>query len=318
MRDAVERSGYLFEQRLVPLIKTWGYHAIPNYRFPNADGSPSELDIYAISAHQISPRRGYVWRSLLIECKNLRCPLILFTQKEPLRTTDFLGYPHISGLPQRVFERGRSVDLAEFLKLEKFHHYYSHAKTATQFCAVAEKKKGNTGVPQGTKSPKKQSGDYVAGHHVGDIDLYGDGIFKLVLAVRADKRDYAVKFSASEIGDESVDLWFHYPVFVTSGALYECSVTNRLARYRRVHRGGFLHRGPETAAGISDDCRIDIVDPIGLRELLKRIDRETDRVVETVRKRYHVLGSSRRRLARRFAKMKVGRRIRVISGEERA
>jgi len=281
MKKAVERSGYLFEQRLVPLLKARGYHAIPNYKFLSSDGSASELDIYAISAHEISRRRGYVWRTLLIECKNLRCPLVLFTQRELLRTTDFLGYPHISGLPQRVFERGGAFDISDFLKLENFHHYYSRAKTATQFCAIAERsRKGSTGGTEGGKPTKRNTDDYIAGHHVGDIDLYGDGIFKLVQAVRNDKRDFAARFSAKEIADQRVDLWFHYPIFVTAGTLYECQVTDRRPRYRRVHTAGFLHRGIQTAAGLADDCRIDIVDASGLRVLLQRIERETDRVVE--------------------------------------
>lgn len=219
MKGAIERSGYPFEQRLVPSIANSGFYATPNYRFRDLDGALRELDIYAIKAKRISSRRGYLWITLLIECKNLRCPIVVFSQSAPLRTTDFLGYPHISGLPQQVFQRNTLVDLPDFLTPETFHHYYTRAKVITQFCAVSERKKSSS-APS-----KRTSDDYVAGHQVGEIDLYGDGLLKLVHATRADKSDFANRFAVREVGDERVDLWLHYPIFVTAGALYECSVT---------------------------------------------------------------------------------------------
>lgn len=149
---------------------------------------------------------------------------------------------------------------------------------------------------------------------MGEIDLYSDGIFKLVQAVSADKRDHAGRFSRKELADERVDLWFHYPIFVTSGPLYEYPIASGVPRYTRVHRVGFLHRAPETD-GLAADCRIDVVDPARLRELLMRIDRESDRIVDAIRKRYKVMGASRRSFAPSLAKMSAKRRIRVISGE---
>ena len=315
MEEAIARLGYLFEQQLVPLIAEAGYYPIPNYRYDNRDGSQSELDIYAIQAKKISGPRGFVWITLLIECKNLSCPLVFFSHKQPLRSSMFLGKPHIAGLPQQVVRRDRQESIADFFNLEAFHHYYSRNKVATQFCAVFERKSGARAA--GSKAPPRTSDDYIAGHQVGELDLYRDGILNLSHAVAADKRDFASRFKKNEIKDERVDLWFHYPVFVTAGTLYECSIARRSSRYKRVHRLGFLHRGGEGVGRIGD-CRIDVVDPVGLRDLLKVIDRETDRILSLIRTNSKLLGRSRRLLAGKLNLMRISadRVVEVIAGEE--
>src|SRR5437867_10978196 len=83
MREAITRSGYLLEQRLVPYVEGHGYKATPNHRFTDpTSGMGAELDLFAISALAFSSRRDYFFPILLVECKNLRCPLVFFTQRE--------------------------------------------------------------------------------------------------------------------------------------------------------------------------------------------------------------------------------------------
>jgi len=142
----------------------------------------------------------------------------------------FLGSPHISGLPRHGFARNKYVDLEDYLKLERFHHYYYRGKTSTQFCAVWNRSEGDRNVGS---NKRKKADDYTTGQKVGgEIDLYKDGILKLVQAVSADKREYAARL-AKEKPAEWVELWFYYPVFVTSGSLYECFIGKRgVPRYR--------------------------------------------------------------------------------------
>lgn len=202
------------------------------------------------------------------------------------------------------------MDLADFLKVDEFHHYYSRAKIATQFCAVYERTKSRAGG----SGRARTADDFVAGHRVGEIDLYSEGIEKLVRAVQEEKRRDARRYNRREVANERVDLWFHYPIFVTSGPLYECLVSKRSPYYRRVHRIGFLHRG-EGQLGGEPDCRIDVVDPTGLRIVLKAINKEMDRIAKKVRKSYGLLGASRRRLGGRLAGASKLSRIRFIAGE---
>src|SRR5712692_881509 len=140
MKEAISRSGYLLEQRLVPVIEEWGYKATPNQRFIDpVTGGAAELDIFAITGLVFSRSQDIFFPVLLIECKNLRCPLVFFTQRE-LRLRYFLGQPHLSGLPCKIQNRGRNIDLVEYLQFEKFHHYFTRARIASQFCAVYPRK----------------------------------------------------------------------------------------------------------------------------------------------------------------------------------
>jgi hypothetical protein len=84
MREAIQRSGYLVEQRLVPLVERFGFKATPNQRFRDPEtGELREIDIFAISSAFVSERRfEMIFPILLIAVKTLRCPLVLFTQSE--------------------------------------------------------------------------------------------------------------------------------------------------------------------------------------------------------------------------------------------
>lgn len=316
MREAIERAGYLFEQRLVPIIERAGYKTTPNYRFENRDCSTSELDIFAISAKEIeisSKGPDWLWITLLIECKNLRCPLVFFTQRE-MRSPWFLGNPHIVGLPCKIYTKGESHTLAEFFKLEDVHHYYSRAKLTSQFCAVAltkegEKKQRSRGSSAAASA--MTSDDYFAAHTVGPSDLYSDGILKLVRAVNHEKQEYARKVDKEKLAG-SFDLQLYYPILITSGPLFECTQVRGRQRpiYRRVHRVGFIHRG-------RTDCRIDIVDyPQGVRGLLTLIERETDHVAKIIKTQYRTVDASSRKLSGRLAKFSKLKRRRIISGDE--
>src|SRR5437016_4268364 len=235
MKAAVARSGYLLEQQLVPIVEKWGYKATPNHRFQDRTADTvGELDIHAITAKEISRRpRGFYFPILLVECKNLRCPLVFFTQPE-LRMRYFLGEPHFSGMPLKVFRTRGEADLAEFLRLEQSHHYYTRARISSQFCAVYPKKVSVKGGP-----PRMGVDDFAVGHKIGDIDLYHDGVLKLVRALEAERWDHSETFREDR-RTEGIHLQVYYPIFVTGGTLYECYLGGMRPRYRRVHRIGFL------------------------------------------------------------------------------
>lgn len=309
MKKAIARSGYLLEQRLVPLIESRGYKATPNHRFRDPQtGAVSELDIHAITAKRFSRQDDFFFPILLIECKNLRCPLVFFTQRE-IRLRYFLGDPHISGLPCKVFRRNRPVDLMELLGLEEFHHYYTRARIASQFCAVFPKKGGGKNGSRASSSE-----DYTAGHKIGEIDLYSDGIAKLVRALQVERREHAETFR-NDRQFKGVYLQFYYPILVTGGSLYECFVAGgRNPRYKRVHRIGLIHRRAEEGTTVDD--RLDVVDIVGFRDLLKIIEEETERVKRILQMRRRALEEATRRISGRLLRMGVRKRLAVIAGEK--
>lgn len=84
MKEAIRRSGYLFEQRIVPLLERHGYRATPNHIFADPEaGEAREIDVHAISGRAITDGfKNAIFPILLIECKNLTAPLVFFTQDE--------------------------------------------------------------------------------------------------------------------------------------------------------------------------------------------------------------------------------------------
>jgi hypothetical protein len=306
MRDAIARSGYLMEQRLVPVVESFGFMATPNERFRDAEtGELRELDIGAISGFRIRAR-GYqfVFPVLLIACKNLSCPIVFFTQQVE-RSDFFLGPVPVSGLPLQVRRRGKpNQDLVYFLRLEKFHHYYRTGRLASQFCAVYEAKKQD-----------RQKGSppvFEAGHTIGGrIELYRD-FHSLAQAVVAYKRDHGRSFRLDR-NDEEVNLQFYYPIFVTSGPLVECFVGRRTPRYRPVHRIGFLLR---TRVGSEQrEFRIDVVDEAGVKRLLRVINHEMSQVSDRIRQHRLVIKQSLNWITKKLARRKPKFRRSYVSGE---
>jgi len=292
MREAITKSGYLMEQRLVPLIESFGYKATPNERFRDPEtGEVRELDISAITASAIRSREHeYIFPMLLVACKNLRCPLVFFTQQE-IRMEYFLGTLQVSGIPLDVKPfRGQHQRLTEFLRLEKFHHYYRTGHIASQFCAVYETKKSG----HGAGSHQTQ---YEAGHAIdGRIDLFRD-FETLIHALESEKKDHA-QGSRPDTKRGEINLQFYYPIFVTSGPLIECYVAGRRPRYRSVHRVGFLLRHAKEL--LSKEYRIDVVDEIGLKRLLNVIQDETDKMANRIKRQRKLLLKSALTIARRL------------------
>jgi hypothetical protein len=306
MKKAIARSGYLMEQRLVPVIERFGFKATPNERFRDPEtGELRELDISAISAERIG-QHGYdfIFPLLLIACKNLTCPLVFFAQQE-LRLQWFLGKLQISGLPLEIVRNGRfPKPITEFLKLEGFHHYYRTGHVASQFCAVYEDER---------ESKKAKSPVFQTGHTIGGrISLFND-FDALAKAVLSNKREHGHSFRLDRRG-EKVNLQVYYPIFVTSGPLVECYVGGHRPRYRRVHRIGFLLRTHLSAK--QREFRIDVVDEQGLRRLLSTINKETAKIAQRFRKQRKVTNDSLDWITQRLSRRKRDYQLSYVSGEE--
>jgi hypothetical protein len=70
-----------------------------------------ELDLFAIGGWQIGKRgTNFIFPVLLIACKNLRCPLVFFTHREP-RMQWFLGQVQVSGMPFEIKQRGETESM---------------------------------------------------------------------------------------------------------------------------------------------------------------------------------------------------------------
>ena len=285
MKDAIRRSGYLMEQRLVPVLEDRGFFCTPNAGFADPEtGDAREIDIFAIDAAWYSTQHNIlagIFPVLLIQCKNLEAPLVFFTQDQiPVR--EIAGPPLVSGVPLEVRRHGRIDDLADVLEVEEFHHYYRTRRLASQFCAVYQRDKG-------------QKSRWVASHELeGTGNLYRGLVLPLVKAVEAYSHEHMDSWEWDP-KTETINLQFYYPIAVTTGELYECFVGGQRPRYRRVHRVQFIRR--HEAKQFSGDYRIDVVTESGLGRLLDTIGREMQEMADRVKKHRCILVRAAREIA---------------------
>jgi hypothetical protein len=308
MRAAIARSGYLFEQSLVPGIERAGYVATPNHRFTiPGETVDHELDIFAISATHVDPaKKHWVFPILLIECKNLEAPIVVFTHDEA-RSRYSTGMPQLSGLPKTVhLARNSRQSLADFLDCDTWHHYYRGARAGRQFCVVAERKQGQSHVGKALTSQ-----NYVAGHRAGELDLH-KALQQLVGAVHAEQLVHARSWVPGKPASEFINVQIYYPILVTAGTLYECFMGSARPRYRRVHRSGLVVSHVRGDAVV--DERLDIVDARGLRDLLDVIERDVHRMTARMRRSLDLLETNVHRFAAALVRAGKAKRISLLYG----
>lgn len=300
MRDALARSGYLLEQRLVPSIERLGFMVTPNERFRDPEtGVTREIDIsaYGIEFVRLS-RVDLLSCQLLIACKNLSCPLVFFTQQFP-RLDFMIGKAKVSGLPQQLIGKdGELVMITEFLKLTDFHHYYRTGRVASQFCAVFENKKASPPI-------------FEAGHTIGGrIELFKD-FDGLAKALISEMQLLGDSFNL-EKGPEKMNLFFYYPIFVTAGPLVECYMGQHRPLYRQRHRIAFLYR--TQIAGKRQEIRIDVVDERGLKRLVQAIRGEQAKIAKRLRSHPRVTKESLDWISKTMRRWKPSRRKEYVAG----
>ena len=300
MLEAITRAGYLMEQQLVPVVEKFGFKVTPNQRYHDpSSGQVVELDLFAISAWRIGKRGAdLIFPVLFIACKNLRCPLVFFTHRE-IPSHWFVGSVQVSGLPFSIKRRNETKTIPEFLQFEDFHHYYRTGHVASQFCAVYE-----------TRKKEKDAPKFEAGHNIGGrIELFKD-FESLARVVDLEKRQYAESWRPDP-EREAINLQLYYPIFVTAGPLFECFVGKGRAKYRRVHRIGYLHRMGRLSG--DRDIRVDVVDETGLRSLLQVIETEGKQIENRVRKHRALFKENVLRLGSELMKQTIDTQIARLS-----
>lgn len=255
-KKRIEKSGKFFEQEIVNLVQESGFGwVIPNYAFIDIEENISrEMDIFAISGHKIGRKWHFVFPVLLISVSNK--PIVCFTREEFI-TPYTTARIQLSGLPKRVFIKGEESELFEFLDVVKFHHYYKKKtkKISSQFWTPLEK--------------SKTQGEY----------FYKELILPLIKAVVAEKEEHEKEWYFDPEG-EPINLQFYYPIIVVND-LWECNFVKNETSYSKVDSVIFLfHTASEGYAG---DYLIDICTKKGLQGILRSIEKETDKIVETIK-----------------------------------
>jgi hypothetical protein len=141
INNAVQSTGFIFEQNIASLIENVGFDVITNYAYLDADeGKSREIDIVAHKQmFELKDRniRGVCY--LICECKDSDNPLVFFVRKKTWGDK-YYRPQEIQLLHHTYFDNSKgetkTFDGFYFMQLED-HFSYTKAETkATQFCKV--------------------------------------------------------------------------------------------------------------------------------------------------------------------------------------
>jgi len=256
MKDAIERSGYLLEQRLESILIEEGYFVQMNPAFPDSEtGKSREIDVSALSAIQVY-RKGYnfVFPTLLCECENNSQPIVFFTKESPI---SFLHHQEVkvSGIPVKLWQENGYISLSEFIGMERFHHYCKGA-IATQYC---------------TYQLKKDKSSWIAFHSEEQHDTFSSLIKALEYEIAKHFEDWGLPKKATK---EEVNIQIYYPLVILQGSLYSASLGNnrltlRKSKHVQFRKEFFLPRSNKV-----ETYQIDVISEEYLRNYLKIIESE--------------------------------------------
>ncbi|MDD2696761.1 MAG: hypothetical protein PHE52_01210 [Candidatus Pacebacteria bacterium] len=280
MEKAVKRSGYLFEQEIANILKKKSFMVTPNYAFRDIETDESrEIDVEAFDMKFLGRDKFLetINTYLFVEVKNIT-PLVCFTQEE-VNSRYITGNIQFTGFPENIWtKRNKGTLLEDFLKIEKFHHYYLTNRISSQFCIISDNKRA------GKKDPP-----YIASHHfASNRNLYEELILPLIKVVISEKETLKKNWEFDSRG-EPISLHFYYPVAVVNG-LFECYIGGKKPSYKKVNRINFIRR--YESKKISGDFRIDICDEKGLKELIADIQKDTDDITKKIKRKIKLFRQS--------------------------
>ena len=265
-RIALLRSGYLLESRLETVLRQEEYYVEANHSYPDPNtGKSRELDLYAMCAIKAGPEDfDFVFPILLIECVNNPQPLALIT-KEPQDSSYYQNDVKHSGLPVKFPAKGGgSQSLADYLALNKFHHYCK-GRVATQFCSFRKK-----------RDQRRQ--EWMALHEDDQFDCFQ----KLCAATEffIDQHFSGWVFG----GPESVNIEIYYPVLVLEGELLEVrAVRSSVHLMRKQH---LQFRRSQFSRGEANDYQIDVIEEPFLLKYLQLIKSEVETIAYELGRRH--------------------------------
>jgi hypothetical protein len=281
IKDAISRSGYLIEQRVLRLFSKRGYPVIPNpiYLDPISEKTREidmQVECCTSFASEDSTMSGLHW-SICCECENNGQPVAFFPY-EPL-TPDLLSeLVKYVGIPMKIWRDGRYVALSSFLPFYKFHHYCK-GNIAAQYCSFAK--------PKG-------SGNWIATH----LEEQHDTSNSLALAIEDQiNRFYSKEWLPPKDNEvEPILLMFKYPLRILGGELKEAHISKRGLVVKNVKHVKFvksLH-----ISGKVINYLIDVITEDYLIEYLSIIEAEMEKVQRLITRHKKIITQSIERIVK--------------------
>jgi len=144
--EALEKSGYFFEQDVATALENMDFHVETNYAYTDLDEDKSrEIDVRAIKEiHRDDGKKVQVFVELLVECKDFGSPLVFLERAKNTREKDY-AQPNEYIFPKaRYKEQINEKSYTEHHPLQYFnlsekHYYFNEPNKATQFSKIYRK-----------------------------------------------------------------------------------------------------------------------------------------------------------------------------------
>ncbi|MBA7614162.1 hypothetical protein ES703_21425 [subsurface metagenome] len=274
MKDAIRKSGYLLEQRIEPIIAESGYYVETNPVFQDPQtGKSREIDMRALAGVGVYKKEGsFIFPTLLCECENNAQPAVFFT-KESILSFTYCEDLKTSGIPVKFWEDDGYVSLAEFTKMEKFHHYCK-GDIATQYC---------------TFQLKKDKSSWIAFHSEEQHDTFS----KLIKAVDYEVGEHYKGWSPPEkVDEEVINIQIYYPLLILEGGLYSAYLKNNRLVLRKSEHVQFRTQLFSSYNNEIETYQIDVITEKYLPRYLRVVEFEIERIKKALqRKRSNVFES---------------------------
>jgi hypothetical protein len=240
MAEALQRSGYLLENRIEDYLSTNGFVCELNAAYPDpTTGKIREMDLHAYTGSHAG--KCMLLCNLLIECMNNPQPVVFMAR----RAGPYEFYsPEIIGWPQEINHDGQTVALSTFLD----DHTSDADEVATQYCSFKWK-----------EARGMQDGMWMACHDEEQFDAFR----KL-----ADEYEYYRGRAGYEpYSISNIELNYFIPVLVLQGELFRAELVADTVKLSPSKHIRFIKRTVEKD-GESKIYRIDVVTEAGFSEFV--------------------------------------------------
>jgi hypothetical protein len=288
MAEAINRSGYLLEQRVSAVLAEQGYYVEANPAYPDpVTGKSREFDISAMAAVRLARNQmDFIFPVVLSECENNEQPMVFFCSEPQV---PFLFYQEVkcSGVPVQIWTGKKYVRLQEFLGLEKFHHYCD-GPVATQYCSFHR---------------KNQNSPWIALHS----DAHHETFTSLISALESTVDEHYSSWTLPTLDEEEpANVQVYYPVIVLQGELYRAQERRRKLVVQPCQH--VQYRKEIWSAHRHSTYQIDVVTERHFPLFLELIDREIETMARRLKRHRAAIRDSANRIigtARRLRRSKI-------------
>ena len=302
IKKVLQKSGYLLEQRICPIVERYGFFTTPNEQYQDQDtGKSREIDIEAIQPYFLYRKEltDIFWTYILLECKNNSTPAVFFTQKNPVPER-ISGYVSVSGYPDGIYDEkyGGVVSIEDYFHFARFHHNYKVKWIARQFCQLTAKT-----VAKGTRNQTIEWGVSHEGLH--------ESVEGLAKATSYHSSKLKSDVVLKEESKDAIELGIVYPILLFAGQIFECRITGKTFALSETKHVTF-HRTIESKT-LKGTFHIDVIQEDYLPRFLKIVNEESEKIVRRFKEKRDLLKTNVRR---NFAERKKSQRTFTFKGPD--